>query len=213
MHLQQGNAMTSSTMTSLTIGHRSAKPLGWAILKKSYANTTYVVAVTLILTGFLSFAAAREAVAKRPAIQPASQAGDQTKGMVSKGMVSSSEFDLSGLSFYTLKEDILALLGPPKSRDIAPTAYIDEVLYYGGISIAIAGGQVWDIIATSPKFCTPSGVCPGDSVDYVFDILGATDITQSDGGERATYTAPDTGCSLNLDIVADTVSQIGITCP
>lgn len=199
MHLQQGNAMTSST-----VDHRSTKPLGWAILKKSYANTTYTVAVTLILTGFLSFAAAREAVAKRPAIP----IGDQTKGIVS-----SSEFDLSGLSFYTLEEDILALLGPPKSRDIAPTAYIDEVLYYGGISIAIAGGQVWDIIATSPKFCTPSGVCPGDSVDYVFNILGPTDITQSGGGERATYTAPDTGCSLNLDIVADTVSQIGITCP
>jgi hypothetical protein len=178
------------------------------MLKKSSANTTYTVAITLLLTGCLILVASREAVAKRPAIQTTIQTEGQTKGIVS-----SSEFDLSGLSFYTLEEDILTLLGPPKSRDIAPTAYIDEVLYYGGISIAIAGGQVWDIIATSPKFCTPSGVCPGDSVDYVFNILGATEITQSGGREMMSYTAPETSCSLNLDIVADAVSQIELTCP
>jgi hypothetical protein len=199
MHLQQGNAMTS-----LTVGHRSAKPLGWAITQKGYAHTIYIATVTLILTSVLSLAAAHEAVAKLTAVKM----GDQAKGIVS-----SSEFDLSGLSFYTLEEDIVTLLGPPKSRDIAPTTYIDEVLYYGGISIAIAGGQVWDIIATSPKFCTPSGVCPGDSVDYVFNILGPTEITQLGDRDRLSYTAPETGCLLNFDIVADAVSQIELTCP
>ncbi len=199
MHLQQGNAMTS-----LTVGHRLAKPFEWAITQKSYANTIYIATVTVVLTSFLSLAAAHEAVAKLPA----SQIGDQAKGMVS-----SSEFDLSGLSFYASEDDILAILGSPKSREIAPTAYIDEVLYYGGISIAIAGGQVWDIIATSPKFCTPSGVCPGDSVDYVFNILGPTEIMQSGGRDRLSYTASETGCLLNLELVADVVSQIELTCP
>ncbi len=168
------------------------------------SSLPHTVAVTFILTGVLALALPTEA---------ADSHVDRQLVARTKGIVSTSEFSIAGLSFYASEDEILAMLGSPKSREIAPTDYIDEVLYYGGISIAVTGGQVWDIVATSPKFCTPSGICPGDSVDYVFDILGPTDITQYGGLQTAVYTAPDLGCSLNLDIVADAVSQIKLTCP
>ncbi len=127
-----------------------------------------------------------------------------------KGTVSAGELSITGLDFYATEADVLAVLGPPKSRDVLPDSFIDEVLYFGGISIAMAGDQVWDIIATSPKFCIPSGVCPGDSVDYAFSILGPTEIV----GQEATYTSPTMGsCSINLGISGDIISQIKIACP
>jgi hypothetical protein len=211
MHLHQENTMTSSIVC-----HRSsAKLYGWAIRwairwailnRKGYTSASQTAAACLILASILTPGILTPGVPIKAAEKlPIAQA---------KGTVSTSEFDLAGVNFYTLETDVVELLGPPKSRDIAPTSYIDEVLYYGGISIAITGGQVWDIVATSPKFCTPSGVCPGDSVDYVFSILGPTDITQSGDRQTATYTAPEmSSCSLELDIVADTVNQITITCP
>ncbi len=123
-----------------------------------------------------------------------------------------SELSLSGLTLNTSESEIYSILGSPKSREAGPTPSIDEILYYGGISIAVSGGMVWDIVATSPKFCTPSGVCPGDSVDLLFDTLGPTALIPAGGRQRAIYAAPSTGCSLNLDIVADTVSQIELAC-
>lgn len=130
-----------------------------------------------------------------------------------KGTVYPGELNLSGLTLNTTETEIYSLLGPPKSREIGPTSYIDEILYYGGISIAVSGGMVWDIIATSPKFCTPSGVCPGDSVDWVFDTLGSTALVPAGSGQRAIYASPSMGsCSLNLDIVAEAVSQIELAC-
>lgn len=122
------------------------------------------------------------------------------------------ELNLSGITLSTTETEIYNILGSPKSREISPTAYIDEILYFGGISIAVSNGVVWDIIATSPKFCTPSGVCPGDSVDRLFDTLGPTALIPAGGRQRAIYAAPALGCSLNLDIVSDAVSQIELAC-
>ncbi len=130
-----------------------------------------------------------------------------------KGTVYAGELNLSGLTLNTTESEVYSLLGPPKSREISPTSYIDEILYYGGISVALSGGMVWDIIATSPKFCTPSGVCPGDSIDLVFDTLGFTALVPSGGSQRAIYAAPSMGsCALNLDVVAESVSRIVLAC-
>lgn len=126
--------------------------------------------------------------------------------------INPGELNLSGITLNTSETEIYNILGSPKSRDIGPTSYIDEILYFGGISIAVSGGMVWDIVATSPKFCTPSGVCPGDSVDLLFDTLGPTALIPAGGRQRAIYAAPSMGCSLNLDIVANTVSQIELAC-
>lgn len=126
-----------------------------------------------------------------------------------KANVYAGELSIAGISLSSTEDDILWLLGPPKSREALPGSFIDEILYYGGISISLAGGQVWDIIATSPKFCTPSGVCPGDSVSRVFNTLGPTDII----GQRAVYTASGMGsCVMDLSIAYNAVSQIQLVC-
>lgn len=126
-----------------------------------------------------------------------------------KANVYAGEFSIAGVTLSSTQEDVLWLLGQPKSRETLTGSFVDEILYYGGISISIAEGQVWDIIATSPKFCTPSGVCPGDSVSRVFNTLGPTDII----GQRAVYTASGMGsCVLDLGIDYDTVNQIKLIC-
>ena len=126
-----------------------------------------------------------------------------------KASVYAGELSLAGVSLYSTKEDVLWMLGDPKSSETLPGSFVSEIFYYGGISISFAGGQVWDIIATSPKFCTPSGVCPGDSVSRVFNTLGPTDII----GQSAVYTASGMGgCVLDLGIAYDAVSQIKLIC-
>ncbi|MFK8185866.1 MAG: hypothetical protein AB8B99_21015 [Phormidesmis sp.] len=126
-----------------------------------------------------------------------------------KANVYAGELSIAGVTLSSTEDDILWLLGPPKSREVMAGSFIDEILYYGGISISLAGGQVWDIIATSPKFCTPSGVCPGDSVSRVFNTFGPTDII----GQRAVYTASGMGsCVIDLSIAYDAVSQIQLVC-
>jgi hypothetical protein len=131
---------------------------------------------------------------------------------LTKAAVSASEFSIAGIGLDATEADILALLGSPKSREVAPTDYIDEVLYFGGVSVAIAGGQVWDIISTSPKFCTPSGVCPGDSVALLFDTLGPTELIPTEVGEQALYSGLG-NCTLEFDIAAETIYQIKLACP
>jgi hypothetical protein len=129
-----------------------------------------------------------------------------------KAAVPASEFSIAGVGLDSTEADILALLGSPKSREAAPTDYIDEVLYYGGMSVAIAGGQVWDIISTSPKFCTPSGVCPGDAVTLLFDTLGPTELVPTAAGQQALYSGLG-NCTLEFNIAAETIYQIKLACP
>jgi len=126
-----------------------------------------------------------------------------------KANVYAGEFSIAGVTLNSTREDVMWMLGSPKSSETLPGSFIDEILYYGGISISFAGGQVWDIISTSPKFCTPSGVCPGDSVSRVFNTLGPTDIV----GQSAIYTASGMGsCVLDLGIAYNAVSQIKLVC-
>ena len=123
-----------------------------------------------------------------------------------KASVYAGELSIAGVTLYSTKEDVLWMLGTPKSQETLPGSFIDEILYFGGISISFAGNQVWDIVSTSPKYCTPSGICPGDPVSYVFDTLGPTDIV----GQNAVYTAG--GCRMDLGIAYDAVSQIKLVC-
>lgn len=126
-----------------------------------------------------------------------------------KANLYAGEFSIAGITLSSTIDDVLWMLGSPKSRETFPGAFVDEIFYYGGISVSFAGGQVWDVIATSPKFCTPSGVCPGDPVSYVFDTLGPTDII----GQSAVYTASGMGsCVLDFGISYNAVSQIKLVC-
>ena len=208
-------------MSLSLICHRPASPPTWTAAIDTSAIpffTSFLVACALAI-------ATPHSASAQPAKQPANpqathsamslkpaigQKHQQTAQLSAKGTVSAGEFSITGLNFYATEAEVIAALGPPKSRETLSNSFIDEVLYFGGISVAIAGGQVWDMIATSPKFCTPSGVCPGDSVDYAFNVLGPTDIV----GQEAIYTSPAMGsCSMNLGISGDVVSQIKLACP
>lgn len=174
------------------------------------AAVTCSAAATLLTVCTLVIATPKASA--QPTLNPSitQQKRKLPQAAANKGTVSASEFNIVGLDFYATESDVFAILGPPKSREALPDSFIDEVLYFGGISIAMLGGQVWDIIATSPKFCIPSGVCPGDSVETAFDILGRTEIV----GAEAIYTSPAMGaCSINLGISEDIISQIKLACP
>ena len=204
-------------MSSSLICHRPVSPPSWTAAINTSAIpffTSFLVAGALAIATPHSASAqpaspqaTHSAIPLKPAI---GQKRQQTIQPSAKGAVSAGEFSITGLNLYATEAEVIAALGPPKSRETLSNSFIDEVLYFGGISVAIAGGQVWDIIATSPKFCTPSGVCPGDSVDYAFNVLGPTDIV----GQEAIYISPAMGsCSINLGISGDVVSQIKLACP
>ena len=201
-------------MSPTLVCHQPAKFRSWTAAINMPA-TLFLAACALAITTPSSASAqpassqtTQSDISLKPAIQ---QKRQQPAIQISaKGTVSAGELSITGLDFYATKAEVLAILGPPKSRETLTDSFIDEVLYFGGISVAIAGGQVWDIIATSPKFCTPSGVCPGDSVDYAFNVLGPTEIV----GQEASYTSPGMGsCSINLAISGNTISQIKLACP
>lgn len=147
----------------------------------------------------------RPAQVKVPSAQVAQSAKPRALLGAEKANVYSGELSLAGITLSSTKEDVLWMLGTPKSQETL-SGFVDEVFYFGGISISFAGGYVWDIISTSPKFCTPSGVCPGDSVSYVFNTLGPTDII----GQSAVYSAG--ACEMDLAISYDAVSQIKLIC-
>lgn len=201
-------------MSLSLICHRPVNPPSWTAAIHTSATSFLVACALAIATPHSASAqpaspqATHSATSLKPAIGQKHQ--QQTVQLSVKGTVSADEFSITGLDFYATEAEVIAILGPPKSRETLPDSSIDEVLYFGGISVAIVGDQVWDIIATSPKFCTPSGVCPGDSVDYAFNVLGPTDIV----GQEAIYTSPAMGsCSINLGISGDIVSQIKMACP
>ena len=199
-------------MSLSIVCHRPANLRSWTVAVNTSATPFLMACALAIATPHSASAqpanpqATHSAISSKPVVAQKHQAAQPS----AKGMVSAGELSITGLDFYATEAEVLAILGPPKSRETLPSSFIDEVLYFGGISVAIAGGQVWDIITTSPKFCTPSGVCPGDSVDYAFTVLGPTDIV----GQEATYTSPGMGsCSINLAISGNTVSQIKLACP
>lgn len=155
------------------------------------------VAIPFAIATAAAIALQPSAIAQPPKIAPLSN---------SKANVYAGELSIAGVTLSSTEDDIYWALGSPKSREIS-SGFV--ILYYGGMSVSLRDGYVWDIIATSPKYCTPSGICPGDSVSRVFNMFGPTDII----GQRAVYTASGMGgCVLDLSIAYDTVSQIQLIC-
>jgi hypothetical protein len=71
---------------------------------------------------------------------------------------------------------------------------------------------VQQIVATSARYCTPSGVCPGTKASAIQNKLGKPYLTGSVVEGRNRYPINVEACWLEADILEGVIQQLAIKC-
>jgi hypothetical protein len=120
-------------------------------------------------------------------------------------LVTEEELSLGGVSLGQTERSVLEALGAPSRRTDNSDGW---QLHYDGLvvwlgydddeSIRTATKKVFEILSTSHRFCTPSGICPGDRVEKVESTYGPGMSTQREDGKYLEYQPAGVLCWLKL---------------
>jgi hypothetical protein len=128
---------------------------------------------------------------------------------------SRSELSLAGLKI----DDSLALvrkkLGKPESMVGAPGDR-HYILIYRGLRIEMTEpDQVLMLESTSPRYCTPSGLCPGQPLDEARKRWGEGETYEGDDNGTLNYSVGEDSCFLQVepDSSKKLIRSVAFACP
>ena len=128
---------------------------------------------------------------------------------------SRSELSLAGLKI----DDSLALvrkqLGKPESTVGAPGDH-HYILIYRGLRIEMTEpDQVLMLESTSPRYCTPSGLCPGQPLDEARKRWGKGETYDGDSNGTLNYSVDEDSCFLQIepDSSRQFIRSVAFACP
>ncbi|MEL7067127.1 MAG: hypothetical protein AAGN15_00580 [Cyanobacteria bacterium J06581_3] len=151
---------------------------------------------TILLTTACKASESPETSATEPAVTAPSGANENNESTitVTPELIESSEsvgstflspgdFAINGMSIGMTQAEVIEQLGEPDDigMDRRPG---DTLLYSDGMKVYLGDDFVTGAVATGTDFCTPSGICPGDSLESIFNRLGTTVIAPDDGSGR-----------------------------
>ncbi|WP_206862471.1 hypothetical protein [Lysobacter changpingensis] len=107
---------------------------------------------------------------------------------------------------------MLRILGKPERRSVsATTDYLPTGLAYPGLTIELDEQGVGRLFASSSRFCTPAGACPGMSLADIQHIYGpAMKVEQVDGVSKGLVF--NDGCWLEFTVESGNVETIEVAC-
>lgn len=136
-------------------------------------------------------------------------------GAASPGAPSSSELSLAGLKIGDSLALVRKKLGKPESTIGAPGDH-DCILLYRGLRIEmIEPGQVLTLESTSPNYCTPSGLCPGQPLDEARKRWGQGEVYDDGGSGTLNYSVDEDSCFLQIapDASRQRIRSVAFGCP
>ncbi len=123
-----------------------------------------------------------------------------------------SELGLAGLKPGDPAAQVRKRLGAPTETQGSPKDH-DYSLYYPGLRIdLLAPGEVLLLESTSPRHCTPSGLCPGQPLSEARKRWGEG--TAAEDGTLQ-YDSDDEACWLEAepDESGQRIATITVACP
>jgi hypothetical protein len=122
-----------------------------------------------------------------------------------------SEHSLGGIVIGQEEVSVIAALGPPRQRNNNVDGALPIELSYNGLVVYLDEQGVGGIVSTSQRFCTPSKVCPGMTIDRVQQIYGAPVSTTRGHTTLLQYFLND-GCWIQLAANKNVISSIEVLC-
>ena len=132
-----------------------------------------------------------------------------TSAMAS-GRVPDSELAIGAIRLGQDEKSVIRTLGLPKSRSYTEHNFLPHELNYPGVTVGLDDNGVGGMVATSSKFCTPSGACPGMSFSKIRKLYGAPVIAKRESGTFMEYYGD--GCWLQFAVRRSVVKSLGIAC-
>lgn len=119
-------------------------------------------------------------------------------GAALPGAPSTGELSLAGLKIGDSLALVRKKLGKPTSTTGAPGDH-DYILRYRGLRIEmIEPDQILTLESTSPSYCTPSGLCPGQALDEARKRWGPGEIYDGDSNGTLNYSVDEDSCFLQI---------------
>lgn len=131
------------------------------------------------------------------------------------GAPSTKELSLASLKIGDPLALVRKKLGKPDSTIGSPGDH-DYKLIYRGLRIEmIEPGQVLTLESTSPSYCTPSGLCPGQPLDEARKRWGPGDIYEEDSSGTLNYSVGDDSCFFQItpDASRELIQSVAFGCP
>lgn len=128
------------------------------------------------------------------------------------------ELSLGGVALGDSETQVLAALGQPKTRtdtgEGVALEYSGLTVLIGWLDQAAPGKQqrVFQLTATGPNACTPSGICPGAPVSRAVAIYGQPVRAARQSGSFLEYYSNQSSCWLQVGASGDTIRSIGAVC-
>lgn len=128
---------------------------------------------------------------------------------------SRGELSLAGLKLGDSLALVRKKLGKPQSTIGAPGDH-DYQLIYPGLRIEmIEPGRVLTLESTSPDYCTPSGLCPGQPLAEARRRWGDGEIYEGDDKGTWHYGVDEDSCFFQIepDPTQQLVHSVAFACP
>jgi len=111
----------------------------------------------------------------------------------------SAELRLAGLKIGDSLARVRKQLGEPERMEGQPGEH-HYVLHYPGLRIEMAEpGRVLMLGSTSPRYCTSSGLCPGQPLEQARKRLGEGTLYEGDDSGKLNYDSSDGSCFLAIE--------------
>lgn len=117
-----------------------------------------------------------------------------------------SELSFAGIALGDSQAQVRKKLGKPTKTTGQADSY-EHVFRYPGLDVTFFGDDVAGLSSSSPKRCTPSGACPGQTLAQAHARLGRGAVPAPVDG-RVEYYIEDETCWLRLDLGAGAPARI-----
>lgn len=123
-------------------------------------------------------------------VTDSAQVGEAVKAdAIMPSRLEAGEFSVGGITIGTGQDEILEILGEPNQIE---EGLRSSQYKYDGLELLVEISDkpdvfVFGVETTTPDFCTPSGVCPGDTVRSVMERLGITNLYTDERGTHLIY--------------------------
>jgi hypothetical protein len=126
--------------------------------------------------------------------------------------ISDSELSLGGIALGDSEQVVLAKLGKP-AHVTGTGDFLNIRLDYPGLTIWLGEGRrVGEILSTASRQCSPSGICPGQSLSIATAKLGPALVADREDGRFMEYPSAQSACWLQLAVLKGIIVSIRAEC-
>lgn len=128
-----------------------------------------------------------------------------------EGAIPQQELSLGGAAIGDSSSAVVARLGQPR-RKVESSDFLTLHYYYPRVRVSFSDGVVAGLYSDNPDGCTPTHLCPGDSLDRMRALYGPPLVSDRESGRFHEYYAADAYCWLQIAAMGERVASMEVAC-